>query len=265
MYVDRSLPSVFHDKFTLQRRVVRYALEIASAAVLVVWVWLGSRSSPRCVFFFFLMIRRPPRSTLFPYTTLFRSHAVALEDLARGRERRRVGRGRSRGDDVERVADHVGERERDHGRGPRRAREEPALEAREVLADRVQLRDRGARREEETRDVLLFLEHDGRRRRGRERRAAAGDEEEDEVVLARARGQVEEPRGRGEAPGVGHRLAGLGEPDPSERRRVAVLDDDEAFGDAVAQDVLCRPGHGRARLAAAEHDDARVEIGRAHV
>src|SRR2546428_11545930 len=26
-------------------------------------------------FFFFLMIRRPPRSTLFPYTTLFRSQA----------------------------------------------------------------------------------------------------------------------------------------------------------------------------------------------
>src|SRR6266568_3488124 len=29
------------------------------------------------IFFFFLMIRRPPRSTLFPYTTLFRSPAVA--------------------------------------------------------------------------------------------------------------------------------------------------------------------------------------------
>src|SRR5215208_8068150 len=28
---------------------------------------------PVCFFFFFLMIRRPPRSTLFPYTTLFRS------------------------------------------------------------------------------------------------------------------------------------------------------------------------------------------------
>src|SRR3712207_7410996 len=26
-----------------------------------------------CGYFFFLMIRRPPRSTLFPYTTLFRS------------------------------------------------------------------------------------------------------------------------------------------------------------------------------------------------
>src|SRR2546429_5362712 len=29
------------------------------------------------VVFFFLMIRRPPRSTLFPYTTLFRSTQVA--------------------------------------------------------------------------------------------------------------------------------------------------------------------------------------------
>src|SRR5256885_16083915 len=29
------------------------------------------------LFFFFLMIRRPPRSTLFPYTTLFRSAALA--------------------------------------------------------------------------------------------------------------------------------------------------------------------------------------------
>src|SRR5438094_10488206 len=26
-----------------------------------------------CIFIFFLMLRRPPRSTLFPYTTLFRS------------------------------------------------------------------------------------------------------------------------------------------------------------------------------------------------
>src|SRR2546428_5245599 len=33
--------------------------------------------------FFFLMIRRPPRSTLFPYTTLFRSPREVLE-YARG-------------------------------------------------------------------------------------------------------------------------------------------------------------------------------------
>src|SRR2546427_9091387 len=30
------------------------------------------------LFFFFLMIRRPPRSTLFPYTTLFRSQCDFL-------------------------------------------------------------------------------------------------------------------------------------------------------------------------------------------
>src|SRR3712207_7309771 len=34
--------------------------------------------------FFFLMIRRPPRSTLFPYTTLFRSKARMLPPVARG-------------------------------------------------------------------------------------------------------------------------------------------------------------------------------------
>src|SRR2546428_6389954 len=42
--------------------------------------------------FFFLMIRRPPRSTLFPYTTLFRSEAhrhagfeTGVEEAGQGR------------------------------------------------------------------------------------------------------------------------------------------------------------------------------------
>src|SRR5256885_2886006 len=38
--------------------------------------------------FFFLMIRRPPRSTLFPYTTLFRS---GLVDIGAHDHRRVVG------------------------------------------------------------------------------------------------------------------------------------------------------------------------------
>src|SRR2546430_3762842 len=43
--------------------------------------------------FFFLMIRRPPRSTLFPYTTLFRSrHGQAVDDpLAARVDPRREG------------------------------------------------------------------------------------------------------------------------------------------------------------------------------
>src|SRR3989442_11236524 len=37
------------------------------------------------------MIRRPPRSTLFPYTTLFRSPlSAAKQKIARGRRRRQV-------------------------------------------------------------------------------------------------------------------------------------------------------------------------------
>src|SRR3989475_11632861 len=50
-------------------------------------------ASPVCLFFFFLMIRRPPRSTLFPYTTLFRSHAgdrLQTERLRLLRERHRA-------------------------------------------------------------------------------------------------------------------------------------------------------------------------------
>src|SRR6266540_6372400 len=35
-----------------------------------------------CFYFFFLMIRRPPRSTLFPYTTLFRSKDTPSWQLA---------------------------------------------------------------------------------------------------------------------------------------------------------------------------------------
>src|SRR3712207_7664996 len=36
--------------------------------------------------FFFLMIRRPPRSTLFPYTTLFRSRVDAEDDHVHARD-----------------------------------------------------------------------------------------------------------------------------------------------------------------------------------
>src|SRR3712207_8736465 len=46
-------------------------------------------------FFFFLMIRRPPRSTLFPYTTLFRSPDAG--PAAAAPRRRRAGFQRHQG------------------------------------------------------------------------------------------------------------------------------------------------------------------------
>src|SRR3712207_7017517 len=69
------------------------------------------------------MIRRPPRSTLFPYTTLFRSAAGGLRDAA-GRPDPRPGREDQRGAALAR----------------RRAAAVPALRGDEARADRKSTR-----------------------------------------------------------------------------------------------------------------------------
>src|SRR3712207_9404434 len=62
--------------------------------------------------YFFLMIRRPPRSTLFPYTTLFRSQNLWLPLAARGEEGAEsfdaVG-GEDSFDDFDRSEEHTSE------------------------------------------------------------------------------------------------------------------------------------------------------------
>src|SRR5436305_15245177 len=58
-----------------------------------------------CIFlFFFLMIRRPPRSTLFPYTTLFRSYEYPSR-----RERSGLREHRSSDRSTERSEEHTSE------------------------------------------------------------------------------------------------------------------------------------------------------------
>src|SRR5258708_20507836 len=58
--------------------------------------------------FFFLMIRRPPRSTLFPYTTLFRSQASAFLYRRRRRQFRPGGEpAAARNGQAHRVSDHL--------------------------------------------------------------------------------------------------------------------------------------------------------------
>src|SRR5260370_38856503 len=52
---------------------------VSILVILVVW-FLPPRASRLLLPFFFLMIRRPPRSTLFPYTTLFRSRHAAFSN-----------------------------------------------------------------------------------------------------------------------------------------------------------------------------------------
>src|SRR6266571_7058899 len=46
---------------------------------LVFWLDAGERAVTLCAVFFFLMIRPPPRSTLCPYTTLFRSRKLHFD------------------------------------------------------------------------------------------------------------------------------------------------------------------------------------------
>src|SRR5215470_20010003 len=78
--------------------------------------------------FFFLMIRRPPRSTLFPYTTLFRSRRAARSHVGRSArpDRRRAAGGAApgrRGDG--RGADHERRQPPAPPPVPRRDRHEP--------------------------------------------------------------------------------------------------------------------------------------------
>src|SRR3712207_7007016 len=54
------------------------------ASCVALWYVLALTATCWVLLFFFLMIRRPPRSTLFPYTTLFRSPCAAPVG-ARGR------------------------------------------------------------------------------------------------------------------------------------------------------------------------------------
>src|SRR3712207_8671685 len=68
------------------------------------------------LFLFFLMIRRPPRSTLFPYTTLFRSHDDVGDGLGDGQadvaEHRGLGAGGARERDdlpAQRSEEHTSE------------------------------------------------------------------------------------------------------------------------------------------------------------
>src|SRR2546430_16170068 len=65
-------------------------------------------------FFFFLMIRRPPRSTLFPYTTLFRSDHDRAQ-LDRLDQRELLGRDEADFVGVQRTAD-AGQRGRNRKR-----------------------------------------------------------------------------------------------------------------------------------------------------
>src|SRR5688572_31255259 len=69
--------------------------------------WLFVSTGFLC--FFFLMIRRPPRSTLFPYTTLFRSASTGQAQALRVRRHARLRTRRPGGAERGRSEEHTSE------------------------------------------------------------------------------------------------------------------------------------------------------------
>src|SRR2546425_738030 len=58
-----------------RRTTFEYYSALLSSLYSLVSLITANQTTDLATFFFFLMIRRPPRSTLFPYTTLFRSYS----------------------------------------------------------------------------------------------------------------------------------------------------------------------------------------------
>src|SRR3712207_7907861 len=94
---------------------------------------------------FFLMIRRPPRSTLFPYTTLCRSDH---DGHGGGRRAALAAPARSRGDAVHVAGRRLRERVRHGGGGARAHRSEEhtsELQSRQYLVCRLLLEKKNNR------------------------------------------------------------------------------------------------------------------------
>src|SRR5207245_10485511 len=133
-----------------------------------------------------------------------------VEDAKRIRKRRRVRRRRTGGDHVERITDDVGEGEREDRSRSRGPGELAALEAREVLADGVELVDGGAGGEQQPRHRLLLCQRDRRGGRRGQRRGATGHQEEQALARPGITGARQQAGGRSVAARAGHWTTRLG-------------------------------------------------------
>ena len=124
-------------------------------------------------------------------------HAVALQHRVGIGERAGVGHGRAGADHIERVADHVGENQRDHAGRVRQPRQPAALDLIEVLAQRVDLVDIRPAAQQDARERLKLGQADPFGRQRQQRRAAAGDQRNHQVALGRLLQQLRDlPRAR---------------------------------------------------------------------
>src|ERR1035437_10105640 len=107
---------------------------------------------------------------------------VAVENGAGGGEGGSVGSGGAGTDDVEIVADDIGKQQGFHAGGGGQARQLPALDARDVLTDGVDLVDGGARGQQQAGGGLVFLEGDTLGGRGQEGKSAEAPPETRQIT-----------------------------------------------------------------------------------
>ncbi len=188
--------------------------------------------------------------------------AEALQHSARIRQRRRIGDGRPGGDHRRIVMRHVGNRQRQHRRRVRRAREAPALDAREMFAHGVDRADRCAGAEQGAIHVLLLLQRDAVHGRDPVGRAAAGEQHQHEVVRCGALRHLQRSLRRALARRIGNRMPRFDHLDPPCRAAVAVTRRREP-GEALRRQAerveivpLRRSRQRGSALARGETDDA---------
>ncbi len=167
-----------------------------------------------------------------------------------------VRRGRSRTDHVQRVADHVGEDQRQQLCRVSRLRQPAALHRREMFAHRVQLVDRRARVQQQPGRILFVLQGDVCDRRDQQRRRAAGEQADDQRPFIGAAHQLQDALRAGDPRLVRHRVGGFHLLYDLQRLGVSVLDDDQSRGDVVAEQCFDGQCHPRRGFACADHDDA---------
>ncbi len=157
------------------------------------------------------------------------------------------------------VAGSVRDRKRDEGRGRSAGGKAAALEAREVLANAVDLVNVRSRIKERPRkSVFLKGGHVASRRRAK-RRSPAGDQEKNEVVRLRRARQPHRLGGRIMARHVRNRVACFDEPDFFQGLAEPMPDHCDARQlsrrDPALVILLRRFGHPRRGLAAGDHND----------
>ena len=129
--------------------------------------------------------------------------AELLQDFQCLLRSRRIGDRRAGRDYVQRVAEHVGDDQRDQPAGAAGPSQTAALDSAQLFPHRVQLLDVGSGRTQVPRNGQLVVQRDPFGRRGNSRRSAAGDQAQAQIVRHQRLDQIEDPPGTRRPAAVG--------------------------------------------------------------